>query len=70
MRNFPEPKRAWIHFPDGCAELADKIKRTHPKNALNYSCLRNGMWRRIKRDELGAYIMFYDQRLKITLDYD
>jgi hypothetical protein len=70
VRNFPEPKRAWIHFPDGCAELADKIKRTHPKNALNYSCLRNGYWRQIKRDPDGElYILFYDQRLMVTFDY-
>jgi len=71
MKRFRQPKRVLIHFSDAFEDIAPAtgVKRTHAYDRSRYSCLWNGTWREILNDRNGDYIRFYDQDLKVTLEY-
>lgn len=71
MSRFRRPKRVLIHFSDDFTGItpAKGVKRTLPYDRSRYSCLWNGIWREILHDQRGHYIRFYDQDIKVTLEY-
>lgn len=70
MRPFPEPKRAWVHFPDWESELAQEIRRVNPKNKAHHRLRRGSYWYVIWRNADGSpFIRFYGDPLPVTLEY-